>query len=345
GKLHAGQQRGKPRRDGGATYCPDSPSHNSANKSTDDKSTRSENRHTQAPPRRPQGVQARAGAAGDALAYDKKHRRQDQRICWSPDRAQQPISEPAGQRHQQHDPPNERPCSESTADQQAEQRQVPWRAAQNSGSLRYGDQGHPKEEDRYRAHQRGGGRHVAHSGQAQNETDAVATQLGRGTAGGALGEVAGPEITMPRQPFRYARKTRDNPGLQRPNGSGDSSRRAPRDDAPEHGRMTDQPKQQQGRKKCRRPDYVVQECLAAAPESEERISPAVLEQQSWPRQAKREECVPGCASEHRGRCEHTGTGGQTHNRGSPGTARDRTSPRRQICTTKPDHQRIGAEAS
>ena len=73
-----------------------------------------------------------------------------------------------------------------------------------------------------------GGLHGAQGGQAQDEADAVGAQLERGAGGGALQQVTGPEVALPRHPLPCARQLGHDPRLQRPDGGGDRRRQRPR---------------------------------------------------------------------------------------------------------------------
>ena len=66
---------------------------------------------------------------------------------------------------------------------------------------------------------------------------------------------------------------------------------------PEHALRVRDPQQQQRRHQRQRPDGVVDEGLAALPEREERIPPAVLQQQAGQHQAERQEGAAGRAAE------------------------------------------------
>ena len=130
-----------------------------------------------------------------------------------------------------------------------------------------------------------------------------------------------------------------------PTSGRDGSRRAPREDEPEHVLVVGRPQEQQARHHRQRPDQVVEECPAAAPEREERVPPAVLQQEPGQRQPEREEGEPGRAREKRRHAQHDGAGRQAHDRGGPGTAANGTPPRRDIGAAEPDHQRVGGEAA
>ena len=77
------------------------------------------------------------------------------------------------------------------------------------------------------------------------------------------------------------------------------------------------PQDDQGGQERRRPDRVVQERLAAAPDRKERISPAVLQQQPGQREPEREEGQPGSAAEHGGDHQHAGAGHEAHDAAVP----------------------------
>ena len=103
--------------------------------------------------------------------------RQHQRIGRPPETAQQQLPEPSRQRHQQHDSPGKRRAGRVRA--RPAGRTAAGAAASDAepGRPPVGDQAHPEEDDHEGAHQRGGSLHVADSGQAQDEADAVVAQL------------------------------------------------------------------------------------------------------------------------------------------------------------------------
>lgn len=83
----------------------------------------------------------------------------------------------------------------------------------------------------------------------------------------------------------------------------------------------------------------------AAPEREERISPAVLQQQAGQYQAKRQEGAPGRTAEHGGRDQRARAGQQARNQGGPGALRHGTPPGDQVLAAVPDQQRVRGQAS
>ena len=107
------------------------------------------------------------------------------------------LPESYRQRHQQQNPPRQPEQSESTAYARAKQRQMPWRFTQDPGGLRQQDQSHTEEDDHEGTHERIGRLHIAKGGQAQDEADAVVTQLVLAAVEDAFGEVAGPEVPVP----------------------------------------------------------------------------------------------------------------------------------------------------
>ena len=98
-QLPPPQQRAKPDRNCDAAHCPESSALKGAHQAEDDIRNRHDNRPAQAPPRGAQSLQARAGAGAGPQAYGVKHLRYEERICWAPDRAQQPAPQPPRQRH------------------------------------------------------------------------------------------------------------------------------------------------------------------------------------------------------------------------------------------------------
>ncbi len=120
------------------------------------------------------------------------------------------------------------------------------RAAQKPGRLRQENQPHPEKEDRDGTHERGGSLHVAESGKTQEEAYSVAAKLDRGAAGGTFGEVTRPEVTMLPQPAPRAREPGHDPGLQQAECGSGGRRRPPRQDEPEHVRVTSYPQEHQG---------------------------------------------------------------------------------------------------
>ncbi len=120
---------------------------------------------------------------------------------------------------------------------------------------------------------------------------------------------------------------------------------APGENEPEHVRVPGSVSRKQGGKQRHRPDAVVEEGLAAAAEREERISPAVLQQQRGQRQPEGEEGGPGRAVQHCGGHEHAGADDQAHVRGRPGALGYGAPPGRQVGAAEPDHQRVGGQAA
>src|SRR5260221_11831683 len=94
---------------------------------------------------------------------------------------------------------------------------------------------------------------------------------------------------MLRYPCLRVGQPRDHAGLERPRGCGDRRRRAPRQDEPEDVRMTANLEECQRRHEGGSPEEVVEKGPAAAPEREESVSPAVLQQEPWKGQPEGEE--------------------------------------------------------